>query len=370
MISVVILAVMIDRVGISMRLVAAAAAVLLLVSPEVLIEAGFQMSFAAVVALVAVYEGLRNRTRTIGEGRSWLRFTLFWVGGIMLTSVVANAATGPFALYHFDRLAVYGVAANLVAVPVTAFWVMPLGLVSLVLMPLGLEALPLVAMGWGHRCYPWRRPRGCQLARGGVAPACTHGCWHAPGGGRRALADALAAALALRRCAGDADRVCQSNGDQRSGHPGLSARSIDGRPDDRPAASAFVGPARQFRRFHVGAARRWHGAGRLAPQRPARRRRPALRRAGMHLSAPGAACGAVEDPAGDCGGLPVRLPDRVAGIRPPPLRQYSWAFERPDQIPPGKVLQICPMVLQNSSLALSPFVQFHDRRLRQFLLIG
>ena len=149
MISVVIVAVMIDRVGISMRLVAAAAAVLLLVSPEVLIEAGFQMSFAAVVALVAVYETLRNRSRLRGRERTLLRYALFWIGGIMLTSVVANAATGPFALYHFNRLAVYGVAANLVAVPVTAFWVMPLGLVSLVLMPLGLEALPLMAMGWG-----------------------------------------------------------------------------------------------------------------------------------------------------------------------------------------------------------------------------
>ena len=147
MVSVVMLAVIIDRIGISMRLVAAAATVLLLVSPEVLIEPGFQMSFAAVIALIAVYEVYRRRR--VGRRRTWLAILLLWVGGLMLTSVVANAATGPFALFHFNRLAVYGVAANLIAVPVTAFWVMPLGLTALVLMPLGLEALPLMAMGWG-----------------------------------------------------------------------------------------------------------------------------------------------------------------------------------------------------------------------------
>ena len=147
MVSVVMLAVMIDRVGISMRLVAAAATVLLLLSPEVLIEPGFQMSFAAVIALIATYEVFRRRR--IGRRRTWLAILLLWIGGLMLTSIVANAATGPFALFHFNRLAVYGVAANLIAVPVTAFWVMPLGLISLVAMPLGLEAWPLAAMGWG-----------------------------------------------------------------------------------------------------------------------------------------------------------------------------------------------------------------------------
>ena len=148
MVAVVMVAVMIDRIGISMRLVAAAATVLLLVSPEVLVEPGFQMSFAAVIALIAVYERFRRRGRT-GPRRTWQRYALLWVGGIMLTSLVANAATAPFALFHFNRLAVYGLAANLVAVPVTAFWVMPLGLIALVLMPFGLEMWPLAAMGWG-----------------------------------------------------------------------------------------------------------------------------------------------------------------------------------------------------------------------------
>lgn len=149
MVAIVMVAVMVDRIGISMRLVAAAAAVLILVSPEVVAEPGFQMSFAAVVALIAVYEWLRGRRAWLMGDRTWPRLLLLWVGGILLTSIVAGAATAPYAMFHFNRLAVYGVAANLLAVPITAFWVMPMGLMSLVLMPLGLEALPLILMGWG-----------------------------------------------------------------------------------------------------------------------------------------------------------------------------------------------------------------------------
>jgi competence protein ComEC len=69
--------------------------------------------------------------------------------GIALTSLVAGAATAPFAAYHFHRLADYGVLANMAAVPITGFWVMPLALLAFVLMPIGLERWALVPMGWG-----------------------------------------------------------------------------------------------------------------------------------------------------------------------------------------------------------------------------
>ena len=55
----------------------------------------------------------------------------------------------PFAAWHFNRIALVGLVANLVAVPVTAFWIMPSGMVALLAMPFGLEALPLDAMGRG-----------------------------------------------------------------------------------------------------------------------------------------------------------------------------------------------------------------------------
>ena len=63
--------------------------------------------------------------------------------------MVASLATAPFAVYHFNRIALYGLLANAIAVPVMAMWIMPFALVSLVMMPFGLESLGLVPMGWG-----------------------------------------------------------------------------------------------------------------------------------------------------------------------------------------------------------------------------
>lgn len=63
--------------------------------------------------------------------------------------MVAGLATGPFALYHFNRFADYGLVANLIAVPLTGLWVMPWGLVALLLMPFGAEGLALAPMSLG-----------------------------------------------------------------------------------------------------------------------------------------------------------------------------------------------------------------------------
>jgi competence protein ComEC len=156
MVSIVMLAVMIDRTAISMRLVALSAMAVLLLAPESLLSASFQMSFAAVVGLVAVYEAaapkmtaLRHRGGVLGS-----RIGLF-VAATMLTTLVASLATAPFAIYHFNRIALYGLLANLVAVPVMAMWIMPLGILSFLLMPLGLESLGLVPMGWGISTVLW-----------------------------------------------------------------------------------------------------------------------------------------------------------------------------------------------------------------------
>ncbi|MFQ5766291.1 MAG: ComEC/Rec2 family competence protein, partial [Rhodospirillales bacterium] len=72
-----------------------------------------------------------------------------YLGGVALTTVIAGAATAPFAIYHFNRFADYGLAANLAAVPVTALWVMPWAVAAFLVMPLGLEAVALQPMGWG-----------------------------------------------------------------------------------------------------------------------------------------------------------------------------------------------------------------------------
>ena len=63
--------------------------------------------------------------------------------------MVAGLATAPFALYHFNRFALYGVAANLIAVPLTGLWIMPWAIAAFAMMPFGLEALAPAPMGWG-----------------------------------------------------------------------------------------------------------------------------------------------------------------------------------------------------------------------------
>ncbi|MCZ6849971.1 MAG: ComEC/Rec2 family competence protein [Alphaproteobacteria bacterium] len=149
MVALVLGAVMLDRLALSMRLVAFAAVVVLLIAPNSITGPSFQMSFAAVAALIAGFEVLRRPLSQLsGEGGLGRR-ALIYVAGVLITTLIAGLATAPFALYHFNRLAVFGLAANLGAVPLTAFWIMPFATLAYLLMPLGLEEIALKPMAWG-----------------------------------------------------------------------------------------------------------------------------------------------------------------------------------------------------------------------------
>jgi ComEC/Rec2-related protein len=115
MIGLVLLAVLVDRTAISMRTVAFAAVLILLLALESVLGASFQMSFAAVVVIVAGYELLRDCIRRDGDRSQahWSRGTVVYIGGVALTSVIAMAATAPFNAFHFNRLAGYGLIANI-----------------------------------------------------------------------------------------------------------------------------------------------------------------------------------------------------------------------------------------------------------------
>jgi competence protein ComEC len=160
------LAIILDRSPISLQLVAWAAVAILLFQPDTLLGASFQMSFAAVFALVVVFDRLgpwfAARRQSWGEGATWdaklfaiIGNAMLWLATTIVTSFIAGLATLPFALFHFDRISNYGVLANAIAVPLTAFWIMPFAALSLLLMPFGLEALPLQAMGWGCDLLLW-----------------------------------------------------------------------------------------------------------------------------------------------------------------------------------------------------------------------
>ena len=110
------------------------------------------MSFAAVAALIAVYEALGRLRSTDGQAAPGLtgRFVQAFAG-LSTTSLVAGAATGAFAAFHFQRMAAYGLFANLAAMPIFTFWVMPAGVIALALAPLGLEWPALQVMDLGLR---------------------------------------------------------------------------------------------------------------------------------------------------------------------------------------------------------------------------
>ncbi|WBQ13953.1 ComEC family competence protein [Hyphomonadaceae bacterium BL14] len=148
---VVLIGVLIDRRAFSLRSLALAALAVLLIAPESVIHAGFQMSFAAVAALIAVYEAWM-RVRPPPEGRPGLiGRAMGSFAGLAVTSLVAGAATGAFAAFHFQRMAAYGMVANLLAMPVFTFWVMPAGVMALAAAPFGLESVFLFAMDQGLR---------------------------------------------------------------------------------------------------------------------------------------------------------------------------------------------------------------------------
>ncbi|MBX3500971.1 MAG: ComEC family competence protein [Alphaproteobacteria bacterium] len=154
MLAIVLIGVLADRTGLTLRLVCWAAAVILLIQPESLAGASFQLSFAAVVALVAAWEVARLwRARRHAEGVDRAGGMRQRVGRYLadsvMTTLVASLATAGFAVYHFNRLSLVGIVANLLVVPLTGIWVMPWGLLAMLLAPLGLEWLALVPMGWG-----------------------------------------------------------------------------------------------------------------------------------------------------------------------------------------------------------------------------
>jgi ComEC/Rec2-related protein len=144
-------AIIIDRLRISMRICAIAAVAVLVMQPESLVGVSFQMSFGAVVALIAVYETFGERLGRVLHNRSILGQVLGYCGSVVLMTVIATIGTAPFSIYHFHHLALYSPLANVIAVPLSAMWTLPWGVVACLLMPFGLEQYALVPMGWDRR---------------------------------------------------------------------------------------------------------------------------------------------------------------------------------------------------------------------------
>jgi competence protein ComEC len=145
-------AILLDRPAISMRGLALAAVIVVILFPESVLEPGFQMSFAATMALVALFEMMRQAPNepalpTPGPLIGALQATTRGIGGVLLISLVAGLATDPFAIYHFQRFAVYALPSNLIVAPIMSFLVAPMAAAAAILAPFGLAdpALELMA---------------------------------------------------------------------------------------------------------------------------------------------------------------------------------------------------------------------------------
>ncbi|SEW08476.1 competence protein ComEC [Aliiroseovarius sediminilitoris] len=145
MVATMFVAILFDRRALSLRAVAMAAIIVMTLHPEALAEPGFQMSFAATTALVAVFGWLRDRTRDDRAWRApkWARPAL----AVVISSFVAGLATAPFGAAHFNQVSHFGLLANLLSVPVMGALIMPLAVLAALLSPIGLGWLPLKLMG-------------------------------------------------------------------------------------------------------------------------------------------------------------------------------------------------------------------------------
>jgi competence protein ComEC len=122
----VLLGIALGRDAISIRLVAVGALIVLVFRPEALAGPSFQMSFAAVTAIVALHSTAWARKLFLRRDEGmFMRFGRA-VAAIVLTGLAVEFALIPFALFHFHRAGLYGVGANVIAIPLTTFVIMPL----------------------------------------------------------------------------------------------------------------------------------------------------------------------------------------------------------------------------------------------------
>lgn len=147
MVAFVLIAVMLDRRGISLYSLAWAAVIILLFEPESMLGASFQMSFAATAAMLAFYERYGHLLADMQAG--WVRKIWLYGFGIAVTSLVATLATLPFGLMHFNRVSVWGIVANVGMLPLASFVIMPGVVLYFLLLPFGGEALAVAIMAFG-----------------------------------------------------------------------------------------------------------------------------------------------------------------------------------------------------------------------------
>ncbi|MDD4616964.1 MAG: ComEC/Rec2 family competence protein, partial [Alphaproteobacteria bacterium] len=174
MVALAMAAVLLDRQTNILRLVMISALLSMVFAPSATMGASFQMSFFAVFCLVAANHKSFEENR-LSNLPGWLGST----AGIARASLIATAATAPFTIYHFQTFNAYGFVSNVLAIPITSFWVMPFTLLAYIAAPLNLDGffIDMAGLGnaltiriattvaaWPHAVIPWPAMPGASLA--------------------------------------------------------------------------------------------------------------------------------------------------------------------------------------------------------------
>ena len=152
MIALVLLAVIFQRQVDPMRSLIITALLMIAWNPANLFDPGFQLSFAATLAIVALVERMFLRS---DSNDSWPRLVWKIFLASFLTSAVAEAATAPLVIAQFNMFGMYGIPSNLLATPLVDFFMMPVVAVYFLLLPFGLDHYALLALDYGITGLLW-----------------------------------------------------------------------------------------------------------------------------------------------------------------------------------------------------------------------
>ncbi|MEO1488585.1 MAG: ComEC/Rec2 family competence protein, partial [Pseudomonadota bacterium] len=134
----VLIALAMGREALSLRMVAVAAGFVMLLWPESVVGPSFQMSFSAVLAIVALHGSQPVRVFLAPREEPWWKRSGRYTLMLFVTGLVIELALMPIVMFHFHRAGLYGALANVIAIPLVTFIAMPLIAVALVLDLVGL----------------------------------------------------------------------------------------------------------------------------------------------------------------------------------------------------------------------------------------
>ena len=154
---IVLGAVVLDRRALTMRNLAFAIFAVVALEPEAVMGVSFQLSFAAVAALVAVLEARLAKLDAATDPFVPLKPTpahplarvVHKLRDLLFATACATSATASFMAYHFHDVSPYVLIGNPLTLTVIEFFAVPGALLGAALYPLGLDSWVWAYVGFG-----------------------------------------------------------------------------------------------------------------------------------------------------------------------------------------------------------------------------